>query len=206
MNNLAYKTLKKNSPRAKILFLGYCNKQTRLIDELIKRKCEVWHSTEKYQCSWELDFDLVISFGYKHLIKKETFNNLKTPIINLHISYLPWNRGAHPNFWSFYDSTPSGVTIHRIDQGIDTGEVIYQRIVKFRDEENTFSKTYKKLITEIESLFMENIEQIISKTFISFPQKGEGSYHSLSELPKEFLGWNSLINVEVSRLKTLLSE
>ena len=38
----------------------------------------------------------------------------------MHISYLPFNRGAHPNYWSFKDNSPKGVTIHFIDNGIDT--------------------------------------------------------------------------------------
>ena len=40
-------------------------------------------------------------------------------------------QGAHPNFWSFYDNTPSGVTIHLIDAGIDTGDVLYQKKLIF---------------------------------------------------------------------------
>ena len=47
------------------------------------------------------------------------------------MSYLPFNRGAHPNFWSFVDNTPSGVSIVEIDKGIDTGPVIYKKKIKF---------------------------------------------------------------------------
>ena len=49
--------------------------------------------------------------------------------INLHISLLPWNRGSDPNLWSFLDDTPKGVSIHHIDAGVDTGDVIAQREV-----------------------------------------------------------------------------
>ncbi|MCL0081308.1 hypothetical protein M1N64_03665 [Peptococcaceae bacterium] len=42
--------------------------------------------------------------------------------INLHISFLPWNRGADPNFWSFIENAPVGVSIHYLDEGIDTGD------------------------------------------------------------------------------------
>ena len=64
------------------------------------------------------------------LLKKRVLNNIIIPIVNLHISYLPWNRGAHPNFWSFFDATPTGVSIHLIDKGIDTGPIIVQKKVK----------------------------------------------------------------------------
>ena len=35
----------------------------------------------------------------------------KGKIINLHISFLPFNRGYYPNLWSHQEGTPSGVTI-----------------------------------------------------------------------------------------------
>jgi hypothetical protein len=82
-----------------------------------------------------MNYDLIISFGYRHIISKEIIKSVNCPIINLHISYLPYNRGAHPNFWSFYDKTPSGVTIHLVNEGIDTGPIIYQRHIIFDNNE-----------------------------------------------------------------------
>ena len=115
-------------PYKKILFLGYDRNKTKIIDQLINANCEVHHSKGVIQ---KVDYDLIISFGYCKIINRSILDRIKCPIINLHISYLPFNRGAHPNFWSFFDNTPSGVTIHLIDEGIDTGPIIYQKIVKF---------------------------------------------------------------------------
>src|SRR5690606_983365 len=70
--------------------------------------------------------DLLVSFGYRHILK-----DLSVPAVNIHISMLPWNRGADPNFWSWLDHTPKGVTVHLMDQGIDTGPIIAQREVAF---------------------------------------------------------------------------
>jgi methionyl-tRNA formyltransferase len=192
------------SPKSKILFLGYSREQTSLIDNLVSKKCEIWHTDEKIQST--VGYDLVISYGYKHILKKEVIESSKAPIVNLHISYLPWNRGAHPNFWSFYECTPSGVSIHLIDEGVDSGAIIYQRYVNYDKEENTFSKTYKKLIVEIEKLFRDNIDELISKKFIATPQRCKGSYHSVANLPKEFLGWDSVIKEEVVRLDSILNK
>ena len=80
--------------------------------------------------------------------------------INLHISYLPFNRGAHPNFWSFVDNSPKGVTIHEIDEGLDTGPIIHQKKLSFnikKKESDTFFKTYKILNNEIQKLFFKKI-------------------------------------------------
>lgn len=186
------------SPRLKILFLGYAPDQTSLISELAEANCEIWH-TDKIIESTE-GFELIVSYGYRHILKKDVINSSSAPIINLHISYLPWNRGAHPNFWSFFDSTPSGVSIHLIDEGVDTGPIIYQRYVNFTKNESSFSKTYERLVTEIELLFKENIEEIISLGFTAVPQRRRGTYHRVSDLPIDFAGWDSEIQTEVVRL------
>jgi len=204
MNTIAILIEQVSSPRAKILFLGYSREQTSLVDDLVSKKCEVWHTDEKIQST--IGYDLVISYGYRHILKKEIIESSTAPIVNLHISYLPWNRGAHPNFWSFYECTPSGVSIHLIDEGVDTGAIIYQRYVNFDKEEDTFSKTYKKLIVEIEKLFRDNIDELISKKFIATPQRRKGSYHSVANLPKEFIGWDTVIKDEIVRLDSILNK
>ena len=142
----------------------------------------------------------MILFGYRHILRKEFFSKLNVPFVNLHISYLPWNRGAHPNFWSFYENTPSGVTIHLVDEGIDTGPILFQKEIKFNKKKETFSDTYRKLILEVENLFIENIISIIDRDFVPIPQKGKGTYHELSDLPSQFRGWDSNISNEIEFL------
>ena len=52
-------------------------------------------------------------------------------------------QGFSPNFWSLFEDTPTGVTIHLVDEGIDTGDIIYQRKVIFEHADNTFEKLIK---------------------------------------------------------------
>jgi methionyl-tRNA formyltransferase len=149
---------------------------------------------------------LAISYGYRHILKKSIIESSDAPIINLHISYLPWNRGAHPNFWSFFDCTPSGVSIHLVDEGVDTGPILYQRYVNFSRDQVTFSQTYNQLILEIELLFKENLREIISGTYNPIPQRRKGTYHKAADLPSDFSGWDSNIQDEVRRLDALVLE
>ena len=72
------------------------------------------------------NFDVIISFGYRKIIKK-FLQSLKRPIINLHVSYFNFNRGSHPNFWSFIEGTPKGVSIHEINEIIDSGNLILRK-------------------------------------------------------------------------------
>ena len=59
----------------------------------------------KIELKYLFEFDWIISYGYKHIIQKEIIQAVKNPIINLHISYLPFNRGVHPNYWSFKEQS-----------------------------------------------------------------------------------------------------
>ena len=186
------------NPKKRVLFLGYNKKETKIIDHLIKHKCYIDHTKDKID--FQEDYDFLISFGYKHILKKKVIEKVNCPIFNLHISFLPYNRGAHPNFWSFYDKTPSGVSIHIIDEGIDTGPIIYQKYVNFDNGEKTFANTYLTLIKEIECLFIEKIENFINERWESRPQKGNGTFHNMKDLPSNFSGWDSIISDEIKRL------
>ena len=157
----------------KILFLGYSQKETKIIDKLKDNKnYQIFNTKNKIKLKNLENIDLVISYGYRHIINEQIIKKRKN-IINLHISYLPYNKGAHPNFWSFAENTPSGVTINKIDKGIDTGNIIYQKLVDFELYKNrkklTFKKTYSVLISEIENLFIIYSIAINAHTFFTCP-------------------------------------
>tara|TARA_B100001248_G_C27286806_1_gene410484 strand:+ start:64 stop:633 length:570 start_codon:yes stop_codon:yes gene_type:complete len=176
----------------KCLFLGYSSKKTKLIKFLRHKGIKVQNLTRKINQRDITDKDIIISFGYRKIINKRLIKKNK-PIINLHISYLPYNRGSHPNFWSFVDKTPSGVTIHEIDEGIDTGKIIYQKKIYFNYKKNkslTFRSTYMVLFNEIEKLFIKKFKNLISMNYKKKPQKKGGTFHRKNELPKNFRNWD----------------
>lgn len=124
----------------------------------------------------------VISFNYRHLIPGEVLQAMPDRVINLHTSLLPYNRGAGPNFFSFLDDTPKGVTIHLVDEGLDTGDILCQKEIVFDEEKETFASSYDKLMMEIKELFKENWEKIKRGGVEPRKQEGEGSYHRMREL------------------------
>lgn len=130
----------------------------------------------------ELKPALIISYNYKYMIDKDVIAFMKGNIINLHISYLPWNRGSDPNIWSFIDDTPKGVTIHQISSGLDEGKLLYQKECFFEPEQETFETTYEKLNQAIVELFQEKWDEIWNKGYQLMDQIGEGTYHRHQEL------------------------
>jgi len=141
--------------------------------------------------------EFIVSHNYRHIIKPDVIDFMKDRIINLHISLLPWNRGADPNLWSFLEDTPKGVTIHFIDYGIDTGDIIAQKEVIFENENETLRTTYLKLQDEIVSLFKETWPLIKNCTYNRTKQPPGGSFHKTNDKAKyEYLltkGWDTPI-------------
>ena len=152
--------------------------------------------------------DFMVSYNYRYIIKEEVLNLLPDRAINMHISLLPWNRGADPNFWSIVEGSPKGVTIHRLDKGVDTGEILVQTEVEFDFSKETLTSSYLLLHQEIQKLFKENWSRIKSNSVQSVPQSHTGSTH----LHQEFLeiqhilgeeGWDIPVPLLIERCKDL---
>ena len=131
----------------------------------------------------ELSPDFIISYNYKYIISKEIIDCVGGKAINLHSSFLPWNRGYHPNIWSFLEDTPKGVTIHYIDEGIDTGDIIVQKEVVIDEEKETLKTSYEILHREIQSLFKENWDKIKNGEIKPQAQAVGGAYTLEGNLP-----------------------
>lgn len=110
-------------------------------------------------------------------------NKLGVNIINTHPSYLPYNRGKHPYYWSIVDGTPFGVTIHRVDDGIDTGAILWRQEVELTPLD-TGESAYNKAVRAMTALLNENYLKIVNEQFPSGVKQDEekATYHHSSEL------------------------
>lgn len=153
----------------------------------------------------EKNIEFIVSDRYEYIIKDDVINFLKDKIINLHPSLLPWNRGYYPNFWSILEDTPKGVSIHKIDKGIDTGDILIQKEISF-DDEDTLKSTYYKVRVAIINLLFDNWNKIKNSELKGFKKKDiNGTHHykkdfeEISYLIKKN-GWNTKI-IELKELK-----
>ena len=174
----------------KILYLG--NLDGNNVLKYLESNFKTTSIDKSIKASYIKNFNWIISYGYKFILKTDIIESALNPILNLHISYLPYNKGAHPNYWSFINKTPKGVSIHKIEEGIDTGQIFIQKRVGYTQNDTLYS-FYKKLKFEIEKLFIENFKKIIDGEITPFIQKGKGSFHRKSELP-ENIDWNINVN------------
>lgn len=121
--------------------------------------------------------DLGISIFFDYILKKEFLSCFPFGCINVHPSLLPYNRGQYPNVWSIIEGTPSGVTMHYINEGIDTGDILSQEQVLVKSSD-TGETLYRKLEAESVSLFKKTWPLFKKKEIQGKPQEGNsGTYH-----------------------------
>jgi len=148
--------------------------------------------------------EFIVSYGYRHIIQSAVIEHLRDRIVNLHISLLPWNRGADPNLWSFLEDTPKGVTIHCVDEGLDTGDIIVQKEIFFYPNGETLASTYEQLNQEIIGLFKQHWPDIAIGEAPRRRQPSGGSFHRTSD-KERFLhliaeqGWDTPVEELVGR-------
>ncbi len=99
-----------------------------------------------------LDPDIGVSVLFGYILRPSFLDLFSEGAVNLHPAYLPYNRGAYPNVWSIVDETPAGVTLHEIDEGVDTGDIWARRQVEVRPTD-TGRSLYRRLEQAALSLF-----------------------------------------------------
>ena len=112
--------------------------------------------------------------GFVYLNKFRTKN-----LFNIHFSLLPKYRGCHTNFLQVYHGEKySGVTLHKINNGIDEGDIIDQKkfMIKLND---TAYDNYFKLMKCSVLVFKKNINKIIKSKYNTKKQKlSSGHYYT----------------------------
>ena len=121
--------------------------------------------------------DLIVAFGYRHRVPPKVLAQVRC--VNIHPSLLPFGRGADPHLWAAIEGRPQGVTIHLMDEGIDTGNIIAQREMR-RIDFLTMRGTRECLHILTEDMVHDNFKDIVQAP--GQPQTGEGSYHYAKEL------------------------
>jgi len=125
--------------------------------------------------------DLMILAWWPQIVKKEAINSVKIGWINTHPSFLPYGRGKHPYYWTIVEETPFGVSLHFIDEGTDSGPVLFQREIKVNGGD-TGGTLYKKSCNEVVDLFKEVYGEITTGKFKSVSQPKNTRLHLGSEI------------------------
>lgn len=126
--------------------------------------------------------DIGVSAYFGHILKPPVLGLLPRGCVNLHPALLPYNRGAYPNVWSIIDRTPAGATLHWIDPGVDTGDIIAQREipVEATDTGETLHRKLERLSVDV---FKDNWPSVVAGTAPRTRQlAGTGTGHRVRDV------------------------
>lgn len=130
----------------------------------------------------DLHPDIAVSCFFTDILRRDFLDLFPQGCVNVHPAYLPYNRGAYPNVWAIVEGTPAGVTIHYIDDGIDTGDVISRREVPV-EPFDTGRTLYEKLESTALELFAAEWPRIARGDVSRCKQAPEqGSFHRSADV------------------------
>lgn len=126
--------------------------------------------------------DFIVTVYWAHLISTGVIAAARRGTVNFHPALLPINRGWYPHVHSIVDGSPTGVTLHAVDAGADTGPVWAQREVPLRPHD-TAGTIYTRLKDEIVALFRETWPAIVAGELEPVPQDhSRAVYHARDEV------------------------
>jgi methionyl-tRNA formyltransferase len=142
---------------------------------------------------YRIDDLIFFSLEFDRIIKTARFSS--TELFNIHFSMLPRYKGMYTSAWPILNGEKTtGITLHKIDDGIDTGEIIdqYEFPIELSDTCRDLYFKYNHFGFE---LFKANFSNILNKKYKTRPQPSCGSsYYSKSSI--------SYDNVKINLAKT----
>lgn len=112
------------------------------------------------------------------LLTKDTLDAIDAPIINIHLGWNPRYRGGNGAYWAFAedDADHAGVTVHLIDEGIDTGGVLARAVIAPTREDSFVTYPYLQLAAGLDAL-MPLLKQPLPKPINTSDEPSGMWYH-----------------------------
>lgn len=125
--------------------------------------------------------DCGVSAFFGHILRKPILDLFPRGVVNLHTSLLPLNRGSYPNVWTIVDQTAAGVSMHLIDEGVDTGAILAQKEIELCPSDTGLTLN-QRLESAVIDLFRNNWDKFISGQLKPQPQNDTlSSVHRASD-------------------------
>ena len=138
--------------------------------------------------------DLYVSMSFNQIFHSAVRSLPSLGVINCHAGLLPFYRGRNVLNWALInDEKKFGVTVHFVDEGIDTGDIILQRSFPISDNDDYSSLLQRSYVYCAELLF-ESLCQLISNKVCRVRQTEihpYGSYCSIRRPGDELLDWKN---------------
>lgn len=169
--------LEKMAAQAKLPFITHKDiNSTEFITKMLVEKC-----------------DIFVSMSFNQIFKSSILQIPPKGVINCHAGKLPFYRGRNILNWALInDEKEFGVTVHYVDAGIDTGDIILQEVFPISDMDN-YKTLLEKAQTVCPEILYKAISRVSSSKFEVIKQKDihpRGFYCSKRQIGDELIDWD----------------
>lgn len=145
--------------------------------------------------------DIIFSFYYRKIFPKKLLSIAPLGVVNIHPSFLPYYRGRVPTAWAILNGEKEiGVTIHYVDEHIDSGDIIVQKKVKIPNHFTGF-ELYNKCMQVGKKLFGEIVDQLLAGKAPRKPQLGRGSYYGSLTSQQMRIDWSLSVDKIINQIR-----
>ena len=134
---------------------------------------------------------LFLSVDYTQILAVGTLDALSCPALNFHPSLLPRHRGVAPLIWALVEGdTTTGLTVHHLDNGVDTGPVVSQHRLPIHPDDTGY-QLHLKMARLVRSTAAEIVRVWLAGESIppGIEQTGVASYHSSRDPQVNHVDW-----------------
>lgn len=137
--------------------------------------------------------DIFVSMSFDQILRERFYSFPRLGTINCHAGKLPFYRGRNILNWALInDEKEFGITVHYIDEGVDTGDIVLQRTYQISDCDD-YGSLLAKAHRECPSVLYEAIQLIKLENVIRLPQKSIhpcGSIFTQRKPGDEVIDWS----------------
>jgi methionyl-tRNA formyltransferase len=181
---LGLEVIKSIYKRQTISFIATDSGSNEVIEFAIKNEIPIFTGNPrsgklmKFINELAISLDLIFSVSYLFLIEKDVISTSKV-VLNIHGSLLPLYRGRTPHVWAIINGeTETGVSVHLIDEGCDTGAVLMQKkvLIAPADKGSEVMEQFKALYPD---MVLKSIDLI---------RTGKAKFKEQDEIKSSFYG------------------
>ncbi len=152
--------------------------------------------------------DIFVSMSFNQIFGKEIMNIPPLRTINCHAGKLPFYRGRNILNWVLInDEAEFGITVHYVDEGIDTGDIILQRAYPISDEDD-YQTLLKRAYIGCADLLYDALKMIQRGKVETIQQRDidpVGMYCGKRQAGDEVINWNQTSREVFNFIRALCS-
>ena len=137
--------------------------------------------------------DLLVSMSFNQILKKEIIDYAPKGFVNCHAGALPFYRGRNPLNWVLINGESSfGITVHYIDEGIDTGDIVEQKLYPITSQDS-YQTLLTRAVTECASILHSAILKVYNSEVVNIKQSDihpVGTYFGIRTFGDELIDFN----------------